>query len=432
LNDNLEDQEQGRTFVAKQVLSTGTWENNPILEGNIRNTYKDPNIAWTGIKYYDLVAFEGEFDTIDTIDNELSITFSLKASTYVPGFFMLWDYDADDWYTISDYETSTKDTFSLSTTEDTSSRWVEDGIVKFRIEAGLEETVEAGFIYQVSSISIFEANIKKYLYITDPVSDSENPDTDNDGLNDWEEYYPGGDGYITNALCNDTDADGLLDSAESVSLHKEYGKRERMTRVKVFGDWAEVLEWHPIIPDNPLIYEESTQQEFHFDAVFNSGTARNATVFVGFSSQTDLIINLVKIDVAGITVVEEENPDLDEPEGGIDGTYFFRGYDITQETTIFTGEWHLTINAEPEEGYSKDEYSLLLEEFKADVVLPLDPTDPDWDLDGIPDGHEMNASVSGWITNPRAWDSDADTWSDSDEINLHNTNPFSKDTKYSY
>ncbi len=41
-----------------------------------------------------------------------------------------------------------------------------------------------------------------------------NPDSDYDHLGDWEEIFPGNDGWITNPLSNDTDGDGLPDSVE--------------------------------------------------------------------------------------------------------------------------------------------------------------------------------------------------------------------------
>ena len=222
-----------------------------------------------------------------------------------------------------------------------------------------------------------------------------------------------------------TDNDGLLDSAESVSLTKEYGKRERFIRLRysIINDIWGYFEPTKFIP--------STSQQFHFNAIINGGTAKNATVFVGFSSTTDLQINLVKIEVAGKTVVAEQNPTLEEPEGGLDGTFFFKGYDITAKTTAFSGEWRLTIDAEPlnpDDFHWGDEYSVLLEEFKAEVVLPLNPTKADWDKDGLLDGTEMNPSITGWITNPRAWDSDGDSLSDREEIFKLHTNPLSVDT----
>lgn len=41
--------------------------------------------------------------------------------------------------------------------------------------------------------------------------------------------FPGDDGYRTDLRNNDTDNDGLLDSAEIFSITKEYGKRERFS-----------------------------------------------------------------------------------------------------------------------------------------------------------------------------------------------------------
>ncbi|NVM30278.1 MAG: hypothetical protein HWN65_15645 [Candidatus Helarchaeota archaeon] len=210
--------------------------------------------------------------------------------------------------------------------------------------------------------------------------------------------FPGDDGYRTDLRNNDTDNDGLLDSAEIFSITKEYGKRERFS---------------------------PTHHEFYFSAIIG-GKARNATVLVGFSSDTDLQINLVQVAVAGILVVEDVEPEVEEPEGGLPGTIFYKSYDISRNTTIFSGEWKLTLDVEPIN--SDDEVTVLLQDFKAEVMLGLDPTNPDWDKDGLLDGYELDASFSGWLTNPRVWDSDGDFWSDRDEIYKYSTNPLSVDT----
>ncbi|MHA1130542.1 MAG: hypothetical protein ACTSQQ_06995 [Candidatus Helarchaeota archaeon] len=64
----------------------------------------------------------------------------------------------------------------------------------------------------------------QYEAIFGLITDPNELDIDGDNFNDWEEVYPDADGYITDPHDEDTDDDGLQDSAESVSLHKEYKK----------------------------------------------------------------------------------------------------------------------------------------------------------------------------------------------------------------
>ncbi|NMC06764.1 MAG: PKD domain-containing protein, partial [Candidatus Lokiarchaeota archaeon] len=59
-------------------------------------------------------------------------------------------------------------------------------------------------------------------------SNATNNDTDGDGLKDYEEWYPAGDGFITNPANNDTDGDGILDLAEGFTKVQEYGIRKKI------------------------------------------------------------------------------------------------------------------------------------------------------------------------------------------------------------
>ena len=401
-----------------------SWTNTQEGEGNLANTRNDDITSWMGWKTVSespqQVIFEGGFNGITTANNRLTVRLRVSAD-YTNAYFQI--LDGETWIDYRTFSESTTEYVVIQIDENTNPSWIQEGTLRFRIISGSDmKSFNSQNEYQ-GYIEVFYAAIEEIRTEETTLSDSSLPDTDNDGLSDWEEYYPGADGFVTNPRNNDTDSDGLIDSAESVSLTREYGQRERFTRKNLLDDnWG-------YFQGGKFIY--STSQQFHFDAIINGGNAKNATVFVGFSSSTDLQINLVKIEVAGRTVVEEQNPALEEPEGGLDGTYFFKGYDITTKTTAFSGEWRLTIDAKPLRPGDfdlGDEYSVLLEEFKAEVVLPLNPTKADWDKDGLLDGTEMNAAIAGWITNPRTWDSDGDFLSDREEIFKLHTNPLSIDT----
>jgi len=213
-------------------------------------------------------------------------------------------------------------------------------------------------------------------------TDPTDPDSDDDGLSDWEEVYPGKDGFQTDPLDNDTDHDTLLDAAESYSFTCAYGARRRI----------------------------ASEATFTFQAIIG-GHVKNATVTIGVSSPEPMILDL-RVWVAGHLLFEELDYECDR---GV----FYKAYDVTQKLSSFTGEWKLWVSSSKES---------MLEDFKGNFRLLLNPLNPDCDSDGLLDGQELNASYDGWVTNPNAWDSDGDGWGDKQEIETWGTNPLSKDT----
>lgn len=79
---------------------------------------------------------------------------------------------------------------------------------------------------------------------TDPL----NPDTDQDGLDDYEEVYEGEDGYVTNATSSDTDGDGLSDHEEVIK--GEDGYETDPTNADTDGDSVDdSQDWNPTDPN---------------------------------------------------------------------------------------------------------------------------------------------------------------------------------------
>ncbi|MHA1253076.1 MAG: hypothetical protein ACTSRP_24020, partial [Candidatus Helarchaeota archaeon] len=224
-------------------------------------------------------------------------------------------------------------------------------------------------------------------------SNSSSRDSDNDGLDDWEERYPGKDGFITDAFNNDTDGDGLIDSAEVYSTVKEYGVRKKI--------------------------EKNIWNVFKFYAIIGQGVT-NASV-------------TITISVGEKTTEDGPNPADIQFKLYVNGKFVYSNStthkryfcNITDITKImeakgirYSGWWELRVNT--------TEISLL-EEFKVEASLRLNPLDNDYDNDGLSDGEEMTIGEDGWYTNPASPDSDGDLLNDKYEGSI-GTNPLSYDT----
>jgi hypothetical protein len=210
-------------------------------------------------------------------------------------------------------------------------------------------------------------------------------DTDSDGLSDYEEWYPGTDGFVTDPWNNDTDADGLLDIAEGFSKVQEYGKRERIA--------------------------DQTEGYFYFYASFGPNL-RNITVTYGATTGENHAADFIAIVSYQGNVVLENSTSR--------ATYYFNASDVTEKTSgQANGLWELRI--------TPDGSDALLELFKVEAAVQVHPLKADMDGDGLLDGAEMNGT-NGWITDPTLLDTDGDSWNDTREIEVENTNPLERDS----
>jgi len=226
-------------------------------------------------------------------------------------------------------------------------------------------------------------------------------DSDNDGLDDWEERNPGRDGFITDAMNNDTDGDGLIDSAESYTAKKIYenGMRKKIERNK----------WNT----------------FSFKTAIGSRIT-NATVTVTISQ--------------GEPVEKEDGTTENEEPTDIEIEVYVQGHllytNSTEKVRYYSNLTDITKIMEKHGWSYKGEWKLkvyttmdcVLEEFKIEASIILDPLDSDSDNDEILDGEEMVPGEDGWITSPALADTDGDTLSDYYEIHCKNTCPVSADT----
>ncbi|MHA1796906.1 MAG: hypothetical protein ACTSVY_00540 [Candidatus Helarchaeota archaeon] len=243
-------------------------------------------------------------------------------------------------------------------------------------------------------------------YSHDTSSDPLKPDSDGDGLDDLEERTPGADGVITDAMKADTDNDHLYDSSEFYPVLHEYSEKLDATQKK---------QGRPKAKNGDAFSLHVKLGEFY----------RNVTLTVGLSGN-GMTTNNTPIHV----VVRYGNLILVDDEGA--GPYFYRMYEITENLTMkdlpgapkvnLQGNVILEITTEVNKNW-------ILEEFSLEGTKVLNPLDPDFDDDGLPDGYELVADVGyGWITDPTDNDTDDDGLSDHSEEVTKKTNPLSRDT----
>ena len=245
-----------------------------------------------------------------------------------------------------------------------------------------------------------------HLYGTRP----DQPDTDFDGLTDAEEVAG-----PTDPLNPDCDGDGLLDGAEV------YGK----VYIPVF----EILRWH----------------DAKADAERRGG--RLATI----TSEAD---QRQLIRCVGATILNRYNFWLGATDENLEGDWRW----ITGEPLDYT-RWRrsgavMAPDNEGNEDYLElwkggndwnDVCGSLYRPYLMEINLPLDPLNPDFDGDGIPDGEEIALGMNPFSPDSSAdglsdsykitaalygglVDSDFDGLSDHDEIYVYGTDPLNPDS----
>ena len=229
-------------------------------------------------------------------------------------------------------------------------------------------------------------------------TDPNNPDTDEDGLMDGEEYYFGGDGFITNPLSNDTDNDGLLDSQESYPVVERLKERHKIS---------------------------SGVNNFYLE-VDSVGRIASANVKFSISLGEDTSLQ-EKERTVDLTISVYMRGRLILSEFFDDQTYLSNITDVMEQIENYGGnaggQWRLKVES------SRD---CLLEEFNVEITKYLNPNVGDTDGDGLLDGEELNPELNpsktkGWITDPTTRDTDGDTINDNIEI-MRGWNPLSIDT----
>ncbi|NHI92992.1 MAG: PKD domain-containing protein [Candidatus Lokiarchaeota archaeon] len=411
--DGLTDaQELGEyTWIPKNIiyLASGTWANQDFIVDSISHTRTNDLNGWTGSKYFKenevkypddyasepLVEFQGQIDDLYSIRNDIYINFQLTAGYSIQkGYFKAWNYQDNDWETLGEYDKTNIKKVKISTDESNYAELIQNGTFKFKIEAGF--FLDYDWIIFVPCFTNFYSNIKlnyvaaqTYEMGFQNISDPFKADTDDDGLNDWEEFYPGTDGFRTNPRNNDTDSDGLLDSAETYTTVKELENKQKI----------DANAWRSFTIGSTTGF-----------------TAVNASTTVSISvGEEGSAVNLnVRVKLGDTILYTNTSHNT---------RYYCNITEVSKQVNTLVGSYSGTWKVEV---YCNRD--CMLEEFKVEITQRLNPGVKDFDGDGIFDGAELDGSANGWITNPARKDSDGDGWSDSYEIYSRGTNPNSLDT----
>lgn len=217
-----------------------------------------------------------------------------------------------------------------------------------------------------------------------------NSDTDADGLTDYEEVMGLKNLHPTNPTINDTDDDHLLDSAELYSVSKKVGAKQEIK--------SGAQEFTFRFPDaqkasNAQLTVSISSGECKAAGEFDYQVYLNDQFL--YSLDTSIINNSYYVNITDVREIVEE--------------VYSAGYG---------GTWKLVVTSN---------YSCMLEDFKLEASVYLNPWNEDTDGDTLMDGAELDPALNnGWITSPIEYDTDGDGYRDSIEIN--SLNPLLRDT----
>jgi hypothetical protein len=222
-------------------------------------------------------------------------------------------------------------------------------------------------------------------------------DTDGDGCSDWEEIWPGLDDMIMNPNDPDMDDDGLLDCKE---VYSEVFKTE----------------------DRFMLIPLASEVSFELPGVGTySPFILTAEAKIGITGLKPSELELVIENADGDSFIIKN-----EGEGDDSNNLLFASYNMisagfnkvdfkaSQSWTLLVGKPSLSI------GY--------LEFFEIHIISRTDPQNDDSDSDSLSDYEEVNLAEYGWLTNPWISDTDGDGVSDSREVKVLGTDPTRQDT----
>ncbi len=279
-------------------------------------------------------------------------------------------------------------------------------------------------------------------------TNSSDPDTDDDGLDDGEEVYEGSDGYVTDPLSPDTDGDNITDYEEVEEGLDGFITNPNKADTDDDGltDWEEVFRYKTIptakdSDDDGLIdsleLDESdghTTDPMRWDSDndgipdgwkdLNNNGVKNLGEFEDFDLDGE--VDSGDWDTTGLindpqTFKGETDPNNWDTDGGLasDSMEINRSYDPLDSSDDY-----------PLIDTDKDRVPDIEEDKNSNGKVDANETDPnnsDTDGDGLSDGEEIYGDY-GYFTNATNPDTDFDNLTDSEEIKKYKTNPLKNDT----
>ena len=220
-------------------------------------------------------------------------------------------------------------------------------------------------------------------------------DADDDGLNDFEEFTIGTS--IDNA---DTDGDGLTDGQEVKGWHFKTNPLSQDSDHDFLADNTEIKTYETnlkyygngkYIGSKRVELKEPIHLKFE-ESVINASSAQVAfTIAFGeFGSSDNLQYGIEEIPDLRIWVIKDDLVLFNETSNStryISHAFVIRDKIENSKNPNFYGDYIIMIN--------NTEANCILEDFKVTVGKYLDPMDDDYDNDGILDGVETQLIVEG-------------------------------------
>ncbi len=300
-------------------------------------------------------------------------------------------------------------------------------------------------------------NGEEYLLGTDP----HNPDTDGDGLSDYDEVNVHG----TDPLLADTDGDGMPDAWEIANgldplVDDAAGDAD--------GDGLTNLEEY-LNGTDPLNPDTDGDGLNDYDELMVHGTDPLSadTDGDGMPDGWEVANGLNPLlddadgdaDGDGLTNLQEHGLGTDPQNADTDGDGMPDAYEVANGLNPLVDDADGDLDGD---GLTNLEEYLLgtdpghpdtdgdgLSDYDEEMVFGTDPLEPDTDGDGMPDGWEVANSLDPLVddadadpdsdgltnleeylhgTDPRNFDTDGDGLGDGDEVNVHGTDPLREDT----
>jgi len=217
---------------------------------------------------------------------------------------------------------------------------------------------------------------------TKPLMYLMNDDTDNDGLNNFEEYTLGNDGFRTNVTAPDSDYDNITDYWEWLNGTDPWNPDTDNDTVSDYNEIFGILGY----------ITNATNPDTDSDGLLDGFEYGNNTNPLDPDTDDDLILDFDEINGTLGYVTNATNPDTD--------------------TDGLRDDYEYGNNTNPLDSDTDNDLLSDLNEINGTLGYVTNATNPDTDTDGLRDDYEYGNS-----TNPLDSDTDDDLLLDFDEIN---------------
>ena len=252
-------------------------------------------------------------------------------------------------------------------------------------------------------------------YTSDPTT----PHSDSDQIDDFEEVFLAIDGYVTDPTSSDTDGDGLTDPEEIAGLGPR-GYKSDPSKTDTDGDGLNDGVETKRTPENPYVTDPNNRdtdddQLEDGDEVNGSGLMSYKSDPTNSDTDSDLIGDWEEVFEGTdgyVTNPDSPHTDVDELTD-IEEIEGVGPMFYTSDPTLFDSD---------NDGLNDRDESLRLASGNV-----TNPEIADTDQDGLTDWEEENQGEDGYITNPEIADTDQDGLTDGEETSGANAGNYKSD-----